>query len=669
MTGKIDKKTTESYLALAEQIMEWNRQYFIEDQPTISDFEYDKQLKALEELEAQYPELRVDWSPTQRVGGGILDSFSKSEHPNPLKSLSNVYSESEFLDFISRCNKNLPESSEIEFFCETKFDGLSIALYYQQGVLERAVTRGDGTVGEDVTANIRTIPNIPLKLSETVDIAVRAEIVMHKDDFQELNQRQEMAGQKIFANPRNAAAGTVRQLDSKIAAERRLWAYCYDVLNREQIGLSKQSEASTYLDKLGFQTDPNKGLKKTAEEVISFYQHIQRQRPELKYDIDGIVIKLNAYSQHDYLGYTGKAPRFAVAFKYEPEQQQTVVKNISIQVGRTGVLTPVAEFEPVSLAGTTVTFASLHNWDEIRSKDVRIGDLVVVEKAGDIIPQVVSVLKDKRETRLDEFPVPESCPVCEASVEKKEGEVAYRCSNEFCPSRRLASLKHFVGRNAINMDGVGASVLEQLLELGKIADPLDLYALRMEDFLELRETKEKLATKLYDAIQKCKQIELNRFLFALGIPFVGTQSATVLAEHYKKLQKIENCELEELCLIDGIGDKMAQSIHDFFQSNYWRGLADKLVRHEVEVIPVKEVEAASALLDGQTICFTGKLMRMGRSDAQKLAASHGAKISTSVTKSLTLLVCGEKAGSKRAKAEKLEIKTMDEDDFFKWVEA
>jgi len=656
----------QEYEELVNNIHRWDHAYYVLDHPVISDTDYDQHYRRLIELESQYPELRQDHSPSQRIHGGISKKFSKGEHTYPLMSLSNTFNREELEEFITRCRKYLTEGQDLKFYCESKFDGLSMGIYYKDGVLERAVTRGDGKIGEVVTANFKTIRSVPLKLKEPLTLCLRAEVVMPKEEFLRLNEAQEESGGKVFANPRNAAAGTLRQLDSKVTASRRLDAYFYDVLNREELGLENHSDAMKWLASLGFKTDSRGKKCSGVEEIMDFYDKLGEQRSSLAYDIDGVVIKVLDYGLYDQMGFTGKAPRFATAFKYKAMQAQTKVVNISVQVGRTGVLTPVAEFEPVFVAGSTVRFASLHNWDEIRSKDVRIGDQVKIEKAGDIIPQVVTVLSELRESELEEFPVPETCPICDSETVKTKEEVAIRCPNSQCPSRIQESLKHFVSRDALNIAGVGPSVLSQFLDLKLIEMPIDLFALKEDDCLRLENAREKMAAKIYSGIQSSLPLQMPRFLFALGIPHVGLQTAYLLLEHFPVWEKLISAQQEEFESIDGIGTVMAHSLQHFFESDYFREMERRRKELGLEFARIEEEQSSNegGALSGKTICFTGTLSQMSRSKAQEFARALGATVQTSVGKSTQILVYGEKAGSKLSKAQKLGVETLSEEEFF-----
>jgi DNA ligase (NAD+) len=656
--------TSKEYLSLVEQVLKWDHAYFVLDAPIASDYDYDQAFAKLQKMEQADPEIQVAYSPTQRVGGGLLSELDKGEHPDPLMSLSNVYSEGEFLDFSERLHRTLPPDLPRGYFCETKFDGLSLALYYKNGFLVRALTRGDGRTGEDVTENIKTIRSIPLKLARKIDIALRAEVLMPILEFLRLNEIQETAGSKVFANPRNAAAGTLRQLDSSVAAKRRLDAYFYDVLDRERQGFKTHSEAMNFISQLGCKVDPMGKSCQSVGEVLEFYREIREKRPQLVYEIDGIVVKLDSYHAASVLGSTAKSPRYAVACKYAPEQAKSHILKITVQVGRTGVLTPVAEFEPVFLSGSTVRFASLHNWEELHTKDIRVGDLVKVEKAGDIIPQVVGVVQEERE-RSPEFPLPERCPVCGEPVKRKEQEVAWRCVNSACNSRVYGALAHFVSRNALDIQGVGVKILEQLADLTLVQVPMDLFSLKQSDFLRLKECREKLADKLVDAIQARREIPLDRYLYALGIPGVGLQGARLLTSVFKSLQVLCGASEEDYARIDGIGPTIAGSMVEFFQGDFYLAMEESRLQHGVKVLVWTATEGG--LLSGEKLCFTGSMERMPRSRAQELAREHGGEVQSSVSRSTSVLVFGSKAGSKLKKAREMGIQLWDEDEFFKRI--
>ncbi len=655
------------YIEAVERLTEWDRAYHVQDRPVVSDSEYDALFREVKKAEELHPDWLLPDSPTQRVGGEPLDKFEKGEHPYPLLSLSNAYDEGELQDFLNRVHRGLPPETQASWYAETKFDGLSVALHYEEGRLIQALTRGDGRTGEVITHNVRTIRSLPLVIQDRRRLVLRAEILLPRREFEKVNQRQEEAGLLPFANPRNAAAGTMRQLDPKMAHERRLDCFLYDVMNREELELESHSKAMEFLHRQGFQIDPRGRMCQNAEELNQFYQEVFASRHDLAYDIDGIVIKLDSYRFQDILGYTGKSPRFAVAYKYAPDQAQTRILGIEVQVGRTGVLTPVAVFEPTLLAGSTIQHATLHNWQEMREKDIRIGDQVIIEKAGDIIPQVVRVLTEAREAELEELPLPEICPVCKGEVIQREGEVAYRCINESCSSRLLQAMKHFVSRDALDIQGVGESVLEQLLGKGLLETPWDLFGLEVDDFLSLKETKERLATKLYDAVLAKKTAPLPRVLFALGLPHVGVQSARVLASHFLSYQKILDASIDEIAEIDGFGAVMAEAIHARLHSEGFLHWEEKRREFGVVVEDIEIQEGTDGPLNQQIICFTGKLYRMGRTQAQEVARGLGARTVDSITKETTLLVAGEKAGSKLKKAEKLGIEILSEEDFFQRI--
>ncbi|MBW7874557.1 MAG: NAD-dependent DNA ligase LigA [Candidatus Cloacimonetes bacterium] len=654
----------EYYQKLVEQIKDWDYYYHVLDNPKVSDADYDRAYQELLKLEKEHPDWVVVDSPTQRVGGEPLKQFFKAKHEFPLLSLNNIYNEGELHDFIDRVSRNLPAGKQVSWFCETKFDGLSLAITYEGGRLLRAVTRGDGSNGEDVTANVQTIRSLPSKISFLKKLSLRAEALIPRLEFERIIKEQAEAGQREFANPRNAAAGTIRQLDPKVAESRKLKVFVYEILNAKELDIKTHEEAIELLKREKFLTDANGKACADALEIQAFYEKILVARPDLAYDIDGIVIKLQDLASQELLGITGKAPRWACAYKYPPLQAKTKIANIFVQVGRTGVLTPVAEFEPVFLAGSTVRFASLHNWEEMREKDIRIGDFVLIEKAGDIIPQVVRVLPEMRHGGETLLPIPHQCPVCASPVSQNDSEVAIRCNNLSCHSRLLGNLKHFVSRDALDIAGIGESVLTQLLEMGKLKTPIDLFFLSVDDFLALKETREKLATKLFLSIKARQKVELSRYLYGLGIPHVGVTVARVLARHFKSLKMLEMAEIEALTEVSGLGNVMAEAVYDFFRSPLYLEMEDQRAKSSLEVLDVVETQKVDGPLSGQILCFTGTLSRMGRAQASEYAARLGAQTTDSVTKQTTMLVYGEKAGSKLAKAEKLGISVLSEEEFF-----
>lgn len=657
----------EEYLNLVREISNLDYFYHVLDEAKVSDYDYDMLYKKLELIEFENPDLKVSYSPTTRVGSDLSKNFEKQEHKHQLMSLSNVYNSDELDDWIQRCRKTLPQNTKFSFMSETKFDGLSIALFYENGLLTQALTRGDGKTGEVVTQNVKTIRSIPLKINFKQDLVLRAEILMTKQDFADLNEYQIAEGLKVFANPRNAAAGAIRQLNSSVTAKRKLCAFVYDVLNRDELGLESHEETLFFLKDLGFVTDPQAIKCCNLDELNEFYKKVGKLRDSLPYDIDGVVNKVNEYNLYEYMGFTGKSPRYAIAFKYEPEQIETQVINIDVQVGRTGVLTPVAEFTPVFLAGSTIRFASLHNWDEIQNKDVRIGDFVKIEKAGDIIPQVVTVLAKKRNGSEKILPPPTHCPTCNSEAIRRENEVAYRCVNFYCSSQNLERLKHFVSRDALNIRGIGTSVLEQLLDLKLVENPMDLFSLSTDDFLKLKETKEKSANNFFEAISQCKKIPFSRFIYSLGIPFIGLQTAVLFAEHFIDLEKLKSTSLDCLKEIDGVGDKMAESCFLFLNSDYFKVIEEKRVEKSIEIQKEEKIEIEGGF-SGEVLCFTGTLLEMKRKQAQEIAKKYGAMIASSITKKTTLLICGEKAGSKRKKAQELGIKIIEELDYIDMIE-
>lgn len=656
---------------LREQIRAHDVAYYLEDSPRISDRDYDALQCELLSLEEAHPHLRTDDSPSQRVSGAVLDEFQKVEHLHPLLSLGNAYDEADLGKFRERLQRGLDGVEPGALWIEPKLDGLSVALTYHQGLLVQGATRGDGRVGEDVTHNIRTIRNLPLRLNEPVDLVVRAEVVQPVEDFERHNQKLLDQGEEPYKNPRNAAAGAIRQLDSSLAAERRLAAFCYQVLGDppEGLGYRTQAELSATLERLGLPIARGKRVE-TPEALWSEVQRIGSERERFPFEIDGAVVKLDEIRKQRALGATSKAPRWAVAFKFPAQQGSTRLEDLVWQVGRTGALTPVAHLAPVELAGTTVSRASCHNVDLIREKDLHIGDLVAVEKAGDIIPQVVAVVEAAPDRRP--IPIPEVCPSCGAPVERPEGEAALRCSDRVnCPDQVLRRLQHFCSRRAMNIDGVGPAILEQLIrDLGLVRRCGDLYTLTVEDLLRLRETKETLATKLHAAIQATRTAPLHRLLYALGIDFVGSFAAGALAEAFEDLASLRGASKEALVAIDGVGEKIADSFLGYLSSEQGRAEVERLLEVGLELSnPRFRAAPSEGVFTGKTVVLTGTLEGFTRSQAKELIQDLGGRVTSSVSKKTSYLLTGADPGSKLAKAEKLGVEILDEAGFRQLVEA
>ncbi|MHA7139298.1 NAD-dependent DNA ligase LigA [Rossellomorea arthrocnemi] len=660
----MDRQSAENRInELHELLNQYNYEYHVLDKPSVSDSEYDQLLRELIDLEGQFPDLKTSDSPSQRVGGAILDAFEKVEHRTPMLSLGNAFNEEDLRDFDRRVRQAVGD--DFSYVCELKIDGLAVSLRYEDGVFAQGATRGDGSIGEDITSNLKTIRSIPLKISEKISFEVRGEAFMPKGSFEALNKIKDEKGEEPFANPRNAAAGSLRQLDPKIAASRNLDLFLYAIADIGDTGIDSHSEGLDKLESLGFKTNPERKQCATIEEVIDFVGKWTDQRPNLSYDIDGIVIKVNSLEQQEQLGTTAKSPRWAIAFKFPAEEVVTVLKEIELSVGRTGVVTPTAILAPVRVAGTTVQRASLHNEDLIREKDIKIGDHVVIKKAGDIIPEVVNVLEDKRTGDEQEFHMPTHCPECESELVRLEGEVALRCINPKCPAQIREGLIHFVSRNAMNIDGLGEKVISQLFREKLIEDVADLYRLERGQLLQLERMGEKSADNLLDAIQASKANSLEKLLFGLGIRHVGAKAAKTLAQEFGSMDKLMNLGKEELTNVNEIGDKMADAIVAYFENDEVKELIQELKDAGVNLeykgpkpVAASEVDSYFA---GKTIVLTGKIERLSRNEAKEKIEMLGGKVTGSVSKKTDLLIAGEEAGSKLAKANELNIEVWDEE--------
>ncbi len=649
---------------LRDQIRHHNYLYYVLDNPEIPDAEYDRLFNELQALEAQYPQLVTPDSPTQRVGAEPQKAFAEVRHELPMLSLGNVFSDEEFEDFDRRIRAELGEAT-VTYSAEPKVDGLAISLLYRDGVLIRAATRGDGTTGEDVTQNVRTIPSVPLHLLGSgypALLEVRGEVYMPKQGFERLNQRQEAEGQKAFANPRNAAAGSLRQLDPRITATRPLMMFCYGVGKVE--GGTIPDSHSAVIDQLkawGLRGCPEQRRVEGVEGCLAYYRTLGEKRDALPYEIDGVVYKVDRFDQQNRLGYVARAPRWAIAHKFPAQEEITTLLDIDVQVGRTGTLTPVARLEPVFVGGVTVTNVTLHNQDEIERKDIRIGDTVIVRRAGDVIPQVVGVVPSRRPADARRFHMPDRCPACGSEVVRLEGEAATRCTGGLvCPAQRKEAIKHFAARRAMDIDGLGDKLVDQLVERGLVKDVADLYTLTEEEIAGLERMAAKSAANLKAALDKSKSTILARFLHALGIREVGEATAQTLAAHFGKLENLMQASEEELQQVPDVGPVVAQSIHAFFGEPHNRAVIDKL-RHlgvhwpDVEPAPVEEQPLA-----GKTFVLTGTLATLTRDEAKARLLAAGAKVAGSVSKKTDYVVAGESAGSKLAKAEELGITVLSE---------
>ncbi len=653
---------------LARLIEHHSRLYYVLDAPSISDYDYDKLFYELVALEAEHPELADPNSPTKRVGGKALDSFNKVEHNVPMGSLSDVFDYDEVRAFVARMKAYDPDC---EFTVECKIDGLSVSLVYEDGKFVRGATRGDGKVGEDVTENLRTVRTIPLTIdTDEPYVEVRGEVYMSRARFEKLNEAREADGEALFANPRNAAAGTLRQLDSKVTASRGLDIFVFNYQGGSK-SFPTHSESLEWLRDVGFCVLPEFSVVKTADEVIDAISRIGEAREELPFGIDGAVIKINSLSLRNTVGENTSTPKWAVAYKYPPEEKPTKLTDIVIQVGRTGVLTPNAVLSPVQLAGTTVSRATLHNLDFIRERDIMIGDTVIVRKAGDIIPEVVSVVKEERTGDERQFHMPKACPSCgghiiaDADDDSQSGTAAYRCTNAACPAQLLRNLTHFASKDAMNIDGMGPRLIALLNQEGLVKDISDLYKLRREQLVPLERMGEKSAENLISAIEASKQAGLARLIYALGIRQVGAKAAQVLAAHFGDIEALFSASAEELCEIEDVGGITAKYIVDFFMQEDTRRIIDEL--ESFGVVSVYESKKSSDRLSGLTFVLTGTLPTMKRDEAAALIEANGGKVSSSVSKKTAYVVAGSDAGSKLTKAEQLGVTVIDEETLVRLV--
>lgn len=634
--------------------------YYTMDTTEISDFEYDKLMSELKRMEKEDPSLITPDSPTQRIGGKILDGFERVVHTVRMESLNDLFSKEEVIDFGRKCSDALDE--DIEYVTELKIDGLSVSLEYKDGVFFRGSTRGTGDIGEDVTENLKTIRSIPLKLTEPVPyLEVRGEVYMPHKSFEALNKKQEELGLEPFKNPRNVASGTLKQLDTSVVASRKLDIFVFNVQRIEGVTLTTHKEAIDYLARLGFKTIPIKKVFTTIEDAFGEVEAIGEKRGDLGFDIDGAVIKINSFAQREALGSTAKFPRWAAAYKYPPEQKETKLNRIVIQVGRTGVLTPNAEFDPIRLAGTTVSRATLHNLDFIREKDIKIGDTIVVQKAGDIIPEVVRVETQKRTGGEIDFEMPTTCPVCGAPVYREDAAAAYRCTGGECPAQLSRNVIHFASKNAMDIEGLGPAVVNMLLDNNLIFSAADLYTLTKEDIIPLEKMGEKSAENLINAIEKSKSNDLSRLIFALGIRNIGEKAGKVLAKRFNSLDELINASVEDIAACEDFGTIMAQSIKSFFEVEQNMDIVEKLRKEGVNFTSLEKPQGS--LFMGKTFVLTGTLPTLKRSEAAKLIEDNGGKTSSSVSKKTDYVLLGEDAGSKLDKANALGIPTITEEEF------
>lgn len=659
----IPEKIKEEVEKLRKELEYHNYRYYVLAQPVISDEEYDKLMKRLIELEEKYPELKSPDSLTQRVGGQLLEGFESVEHSEPMLSLDNTYNEAEILNFDERVKKLV---GQVEYVAELKIDGVSIALRYEDGILKRAITRGDGVKGDDVTANVKTIKSIPLRLPEPLTIEVRGEIFMPVQYFEQFNQQREEEGLPAFANPRNATAGTLHLLDPSEVSQRKLDSFIYYVVKPQLYGIKTQWEALKFLESLHFKVNPHSRLCGNVHDVIKYWQEWTEKRRELEYWIDGVVVKVNDFEKQNELGWTAKSPRWAIAFKFPAQQVKTKILNIVYQVGRTGVITPVAEFEPVELEGTIVKRASLHNFDYIQENDIRIGDYVFIEKAGGIIPQISYVITDLRTGNESVVNPPDRCPVCGGEVGKESGEyVAYKCLNPHCPAKLKRHLEVFVSRQALDIQGLGPKIISKIVDAGLVKDIADIFYLTIFDLSQISGLGPKMISNILSEIDKAKQVPLERLLVGLGIPNIGEKTAKVLAKKFKIMDTLSNATVEELLEIEGIGEDIAQSIVNYFKDPKTKEIIQKLKKAGVNM-ETSETQAQN-ILDGLTFCITGTLKAFSREEAKKFVESLGGHFTDNLTKKTDYLVVGENPGSKLEKANKYGVKILTEEEFLKML--
>ena len=645
---------------LTKELETHNYNYFVLDSPTISDYEYDAKLRLLAELETQYPKYRQDGSPTERVGGQPLDGFASVPHVVPMDSLAKTFSKDELYAFDKSVRKLTAD--EIEYVVEMKFDGLSVSLEYRDGVFVRGLTRGNGINGEDVTLNLKTVKSLPLRLPHDISrLVVRGEVFMPQSSFVKLNERNEALELPLFQNPRNAAAGSLRNLDSKVTAERSLDMFIFNLQLIDGAEITSHTQGLELLKELGFKVTPHYRICKTIDEVYEQITEIGEKRGSLPYDIDGAVIKINSYATREELGSTAKDPRWAVAYKFPAERQQTRLEDITLAVGRTGVLTPTAKLEPVRIAGSTVSSATLHNIDYIRDKDIRIGDTVIIQKAGDIIPEVVEVVLAERSGAESVFLMPDDCPVCGTAVIREEDEAAIRCVNPACPAQLLRNIIHFASKDAMDIDGLGPAIVEQLVNNNLIKCGADLFYIKASDVADIERMGDKSAQNLIDAIEKSKNAGLDSVIFALGIRHIGKKNAKVLAEHFGTLDRLSEAKYEELVEIFDVGPAMADSIVKYFKNTVSVNIIQKLRFAGVTLEYTKDI--IDSRFEGMTFVLTGTLPTYTRDEAAKIIESRGGKVSGSVSKKTTCVLAGSEAGSKLTKAEALGVRVIDEDEF------
>lgn len=660
----MDKKQAEERIKYLRETTQYHsKKYYDDDAPEISDFEYDMLMNELKNLEKEFPEFITKDSLTQKVGGTVKDGFEKVTHIVPLQSLQDIFSFEELREFDTRILKSAHEfNKELKYVVETKIDGLSVALEYKNGEFVRGATRGNGQVGEDITENLKTIKNIPKKLTENIDIIVRGEVFIAKKEFDKLNEEREVLGETLFANARNAAAGSLRQLDSKIAASRPLDIYIFNVQKSDTIEFKSHYESLLYMEKLGFNVNPVKVLCKDINQVIKEIEKIGENRENLSFGIDGAVIKVDDLELREEIGVTFKTPKWAIAYKYPPEQKETILKDIVCQVGRTGVITPMAILEPVKVAGSTISKTTLHNEDFIIEKDLKIGDHIIIKKAGDVIPEVVEVVKEKRTGEEKNFEMPKFCPVCGEPTVRNDGEAATRCIGIECPARNLRNIVHFASKTGMNIEGLGYSVIEQLLDNKLIENIADIYYLKQEDIEKLKKNGKKFASNLINAIEKSKENDLDKLICALGIEHIGTKSAKILARRFKNIDNLMKASFETLSYTDDIGEITANSVQEFFSQEQTYDLIKRLKKANVNM-ELKEDENTDDRFFGKTFVLTGTLEKYTRDEASDIIEKFGGKTSSSVSKKTSYVLAGEDAGSKLTKAQNLGIPVITENEF------
>ena len=658
------KQAKERIEELRKKVEYHAKKYYDDDKPEISDFEYDMLMVELRNLEKEYPEFKSKDSLTQKVGGHVKEGFNKVTHEVPLQSLQDVFSMEEVIDYIEKIKLKAKENNieDVKFVVETKIDGLSAALEYKNGKFVRGATRGNGIVGEDVTNNLKTLKTIPKKLKENIDITVRGEVFISKNDFEKMNQEREENEEELFANARNAAAGSLRQLDSKITATRPLDIYIFNVQKIEGKEFNSHYEELEYLEKLGFNVNPVRIYCKTISEIEKAIQKIGEEREKLTFGIDGAVIKVDDLKFREILGSTAKTPRWAIAYKYPPEKKETILEDIVCQVGRTGVITPMAILKPVKLSGSTISKTTLHNEDFIKDKDLKIGDTVVIQKAGDVIPEVVEVKKQKRTGNEKEFEMPKVCPVCGAQAIREEGESALRCTGIECPAKLYRNLVHFASREAMNIEGLGESIIKQLLDKKLIENIADIYTLTFEDIASLKKNGQKFAKNLEESINKSKQNDLYRLITALGIRHVGTKASKILAKKYQTIDKLSKASFDELSQINDIGPIVANSIREFFLEDQTIDLIQRLKKAGVNTKAIEQ-EILDNRFEGKTFVLTGTLENYTRGEAANIIEKYGGKTSGTVSKKTDYVLAGEEAGSKLTKAQSLGVKVLTEEEF------